>query len=287
MSPWWTPERLYINEFLQRFRTRPAYIGSDIVFVYHHSGQSRGEETVLRYIFAKRLLNKNRGSTHLWLIFKWTLKEEKQSWDKLISGKEKKNSWFYSAEKKKEKMFKTIWFERGWVEMNISAPFSSFYSKEKKTSRRFLILVAPHPLRHSASIYLLCNGWRKRSMSLSHRIISFSSFRMEKDGGGGGAAQWYVPFPLLFLIIVLSAHRPLPIIPLTFCMATLCFSFLCFSFFSFETPRGLKLLLKKKYSWKRKLSCVQWSNYSRRIFIFLKRFCFWPSFLSSYIYIFF
>lgn len=56
----------------------------------------------------------------------------------------KKKSWFYSAEDKKQgNMFKTVWSGRGRVEMNISATFSSFYSKKKKMWLRFLILVAP------------------------------------------------------------------------------------------------------------------------------------------------
>lgn len=76
----------------------------------------RRKETVLRYIFRnKRLLKrKNRGSTHLWLIFKWTLKEEtKQNYEKPISGKEKKKnvSILFCRKKNKKKqgnVFKTV-----------------------------------------------------------------------------------------------------------------------------------------------------------------------------------
>lgn len=58
--------------------------------------------------------------------------------------RKKKQSWFYSAEGKKrgEKSLKPFDFKGGglrWIFLH-----RSFYSKEKKMSLRFLILVAPH-----------------------------------------------------------------------------------------------------------------------------------------------
>lgn len=187
-------------------------VRSDIVFVYHHSGPTRRKETVLRYIFAKRLLKrKNRGSTRLWLIFNWTLKEEKTKLRKTYFRKRRKKFLIlFCREKKKETCLKLFDLGGGRAEMNISASFSSFYSKKKKMSQRFRILVAPLLQR---SVYFLCDGWQKRSMSRSHLIVSFSSLRMERDGGT--AAQWYVPSSLLFSVFFSSialSHHPFHIL---------------------------------------------------------------------------
>lgn len=63
-SPPWTPERLYISEFLQRFRTRHTpsppmcSVGSDIVFVYHRSGQTRWKGDCSTIYFRKKTTEK-------------------------------------------------------------------------------------------------------------------------------------------------------------------------------------------------------------------------------------
>lgn len=61
----------------------------------------------------------------------------------LFPEKKKKKYLDFILQRKKGNMFKTVWFGRERVKTNISAPFSSFYSKKKKMSRRILILVAP------------------------------------------------------------------------------------------------------------------------------------------------
>lgn len=74
----------------------------------------------------------------------------------------------------------------GGEEKNISAPFSSFYSKGKKMSQRFLTPVVPLGTLHSFISFSLLMDDEKHSVSQSYLLLSldsFSSFRMERDGG--------------------------------------------------------------------------------------------------------
>lgn len=101
--------------------------------------------------------------------------------------------------RKKGNLFQ-LFDDSGWgEEKNISAPFSSFYSKGKKMSQRFLTPVVPLGTLHSFISFSLLMDDEKHSVSQSYLLLSldsFSSFRLERDGGK--AARWYVPSSLLF-----------------------------------------------------------------------------------------
>lgn len=148
-------------------------VGSHTVFVYFCSGQTWKEDCSTLY-FRKDYWKERTGAWHVcdWEKFLNEL-QQKKTYENLFL---RKMSWFYSGEKRKS--LSTVWWFRGLKKKkktkNISAPFSSFYSKGKKISLRFLTLVAPP--RHPAFIYFLfpSNGWRQHSISQSSLLFSFS-----------------------------------------------------------------------------------------------------------------
>lgn len=139
--------------------------------------------------------------------------------------KRKKQSWFYSAEAKKrrKKSLKPFDFKGGglrWIFLHLS-----FYSKEKKMSLRFLILVAPHPGTLHPFISFLMDDESILCLGLTW---SFLFHRLGWKRMGEGGLRNDMCHSLCFSKNVLSAHRPSANIPLTFSVATLYFSFLCF-----------------------------------------------------------
>lgn len=110
----------------------------------------------------------------------------KKIYEKLISEK-KKMSWFYSGEKRKS--LSIVWWFGGEKEKkNISAPFSSFYSKGKKMSLRFLTLVAPLGTLHSfISFSFLMDDESILCLSLASyfHLFLFRHFGWKGDGGQG------------------------------------------------------------------------------------------------------
>lgn len=163
-------------------------------------------------------------------------------------------------------MFKTVWSGRGRVEMNISATFSSFYSKKKKMWLRFLILVAPSYSDPFISFATDGKGVPCLGLTLS---LHFYHWGWK---GTGELLLNDMCHPLCFFFFVsfssiALSHHPSHILcgKVVFLLFVL-FAVLVWNSLRFETFNEKIIQLEKKPS------CVQWSNYSRRIFIFLKRF---------------
>lgn len=106
--------------------------------------------------------------------------------------------------------------------------------------------------------------------------VSVSPYRfifVVEDGKGRGnrcsmiCAILSALFCFFFSSIALS-HHPFHIL----CGNVVFLLFVLFPVLVWNSPRFEKLLMKKIIQLEKKPSCVQWSNYSRRIFIFLKRF---------------
>lgn len=105
--------------------------------------------------------------------------------------------------RKKGNMFKTVWFGMGWVEMNISAPFSSFYSKKKKMSLRFLILV---PSSSDPFISFVTDGESVPCLGLT---LSFHFHRWGWKGTGESLLN-DMCHPLCFFFCFFQLNSPLP-----------------------------------------------------------------------------
>lgn len=156
-----------------------------------------------------------------------------KNWEKLISEK-KKCLDFILEKKKKEHLFQLFDDFGVGGEKNISAPFSSFYSKGKKISLRFLTVVAPPSTLLSFISFFPSNGWRERSMSqfflffFKEKFSSVFCFRyVWMDRGWGGIGEELLIdmcHPICFFQVPIQQSHPS--IPLTSSVSTLYSPFL-------------------------------------------------------------
>lgn len=194
-------------------------VGSHTVFVYCCSGQTWKEDCSTLY-FRKDYWKARTGARHVcdWrkflneLIKLWKTYFWEKCLDFILEKKENLFQLFDDSGggKKKKK--------------NISAPFSSFYSKGKKISLRFLTLVAPlGTLLSFISPSLLMDDESIPSPSLSFFFI-FICFLCRHFGWIGGRGTGEEPLidmchPLCFFQVPVQQSHPS--IPLTSSVSTL------------------------------------------------------------------